>query len=384
MQASTTSGRKGKLPMGVRWWLKYVMIGRGLSPFTNLTLHSALNDKIEAEQLLMDYVIWLMTCKPSGVQISAKTATAYVNAVRVWHLKECRTELCGDLDRHTLKSLIWGLASSIQQPAPKKRWGVRTQDLAKALRLYVSGDSIEDVNWAAALSVAFCGLMRGAEFAVQDGESFDPRKHLTRADLQIVTNEFGQREAIIMMRPAKGQASQGKWTPLPLGGGGLLIDPVRALERMLALDPVDPEMAATTPLFRRGATLEAIKVREVRQVVKTLMGYLGWNPERFGAHSLRIGGATAAMAGNLSADAIRVAGRWSSDCYLIYLKATRGGMTQIARVVGSTPFEDMERYDFSEDLELLLTPEEKRQVGASISIDDDMLGDQGVAEEDDF
>ena len=70
--------------------------------------------------------------------------------------------------------------------------------------------------------------------------------------------------------------------------------------------------------------------------------------------------------------------------YLIYLRATRGGMTQIARVVGSMPFEDMERYDFSEDLELLLTPEERRQMGASISIDDDMLGDQGVAEEDDF
>ena len=382
MKASTADGRKGKLPMGVRWWLKYIMIARGKSPFTNLTDSSALNAKIEAEQLLMDFVIWLMTTAPSGVQISAKTAQKYVNQLRNWHLKEMRTELCGGLERHHIKALIWGLASTIQQPAPKKRWGVRTQDLAKVLRLYLSSDSIEDVNWSAALAVGFCGLMRGAEFAVQDGETFNHLKHLTRADLKIYINSQGQKEAIIMMRPAKGQASQGKWTPLTLGGGGSLIDPVALLERMLALDPVPPEMESTTPLFRRG-NLQAIKVTEVRQLIKVLMGMIGWDPEKFGAHSLRIGGATAAMEGNLPPDVIRVAGRWSSDCYRIYTKATLGGTARIARVVGSTPFEDMERYDFSEeDIELLLTPLEKQNLGAPM-IDADMLADVSAAEEED-
>jgi hypothetical protein len=57
-----------------------------------------------------------------------------------------------------------------------------TQDLARALKLYLSGDSAEAANWAAALMVAFCGLMRGAEFALQDGEAFCPSRNLTRAD----------------------------------------------------------------------------------------------------------------------------------------------------------------------------------------------------------
>ena len=67
-----------------------------------------------------------------------------------------------------------------------------------------------------------------------------------------------------------------------------------------------------------------------------VMEAAGRDPNMFGAHSLRIGGATAAMEGRLSPDTIRIAGRWSSDCYLIYCKATRGGVSQIARIVGST------------------------------------------------
>ena len=49
------------------------------------------------------------------------------------------------------------------------------------------------------------------------------------------------------------------------------------------------------------------------------------------------------MEGNLSPDVIRVAGRWSSECYQIYTRATLGGTARIAQVVGSTPFEDQER-----------------------------------------
>ena len=51
------------------------------------------------------------------------------------------------------------------------------------------------------------------------------------------------------------------------------------------MDPVSSEEEATTPLFRR-ASGDAIRVSEVRQMVKAMMGMLGWNPDMFGAHSL--------------------------------------------------------------------------------------------------
>ena len=66
-------------------------------------------------------------------------------------------------------------------------------------------------------------------------------------------------------------------------------------------------------LFRDTATGVAFSVANVRRVVKWLMAELGLDPARFGAHSLRIGGATAALAAGIVPAQIRLLGRWSSD-----------------------------------------------------------------------
>ena len=55
---------------------------------------------------------------------------------------------------------------------------------------------------------------------------------------------------------------------------------------------------ATPPLFRHGGA--AFTVEGVRAMVKAMMASIGLDPARFGAHSLRIGGATAALAAGLS------------------------------------------------------------------------------------
>ena len=50
------------------------------------------------------------------------------------------------------------------------------------------------------------------------------------------------------------------------------------------------------------------------------MAAAGRDPARYGAHSLRIGGATAALAAGVSPQLIRMMGRWSSDIYEIYCR----------------------------------------------------------------
>ena len=72
-----------------------------------------------------------------------------------------------------------------------------------------------------------------------------------------------------------------------------------------------------------------------------------------GAHSLRIGGASAAFAAGIEPSAIRLAGRWSSDVYEIYVRLSRQAASRLGRVIGSSAFEDLERGEFiSEELEL--------------------------------
>eukprot|EP00966_Prymnesium_polylepis_P043792 1014942-Prymnesium_polylepis.1 len=78
---------------------------------------------------------------------------------------------------------------------------------------------------------------------------------------------------------------------------------------MLRLDPVDEALQAETPgpLFRN-ARGEAIMRRDVARIVKALMQAIGLDPAHYGAHSLRIGGATAALAAGVPPTLIRVAG----------------------------------------------------------------------------
>ena len=103
-------------------------------------------------------------------------------------------------------------------------------NLAKAIEQCLHPQSPTDANWAAGLTAAFCGLLRGAEFALQEGEVFDPSRHLTRADVKFFEKD-GVWYAIIRMRPAK-KAGATKTLPLVLGGGGTLLDPVAALKHL--------------------------------------------------------------------------------------------------------------------------------------------------------
>ena len=375
LDAAVVDRSGGLRTTGVRWWLKYVTLGRGKAPFTRLTATSSFQDKLEAEELLMDFALWLALCKPSGRQISARTIKKYISQVRAWHLRQYRTHLCGDLDYSAINDLMKGVCRLIQQPAKRVRYGVRTQHLSAAIARHLSGASPDDANWAAALSVGFCGLMRAAEFSLQPGEKFNPLMHLTRADVSFRRTAAGLKYVIIMMRPAKLKPGRGKDVPLLLAGGGTLLDPVAALERLWTLDPVPEDQLASTPLFRTAKSGE-MRVSQVRGMVKLLMSMLGLDPAKFGAHSLRIGGATAGLAGKLSEHTLRAAGRWQGDAMSLYTRASKEAMMSIATIVGSTAFEDIERGEFVDE-ELMVTSKDLQARGG---IYDTFVGDDLVAD----
>ena len=115
-------------------------------------------------------------------------------------------------------------------------------------------------------------------------------------------------------------------------------------------------------------------VAGVRDTVKLLMGALGLDASKFGAHSLRIGGATAGLAANLSPAALRAAGRWSSDVYLLYTRASREANRHVSRLIGSTPFHDTERDAIVED-ELMLTFEDFSVTPPRIEIEQELIDD---------
>ena len=176
--------------------------------------------------------------------------------------------------------------------------------------------------------------------------------------------------------------------PLLLAGGGTLLDPVETLERLWELDPVPADQLAKTPLFRTVKSGE-MRVAQVRGMVKLLMSMIGLDPAKFGAHSLRIGGATAGLAGKLSEHTLRAAGRWQGDAMSLYTRASKEAMMSIATIVGSTAFEDIERGEFVDE-ELMVTSKDlvtrggayDSHIGADLVAD--ALADDGASDEDEM
>ena len=169
----------------------------------------------------------------------------------------------------------------------------------------------------------------------------------------------------------KGRVLTGKTTTIFVQAGGKLLDAVAEMLLYLKMDPVAEEERALTPLFRH-AVGTAFTRADVSSVVKELMASIGLDPARFGTHSLRIGGATAALAAGVQPTLIRVAGRWSSDIYRIYCRLSLEAAAGMAVVIGSTPFQDAEQGAFrTEELETT-----GMEFGALRDVDLDPMSDE--------
>ena len=312
----------------------------------------------------MDFVTWLVVCKPSGRRINTRTARKYVSHVVNWMRRVHSADFAGGIDLTNLRDLLKGMRRELGDTPKRERYGVRTQDLQASMdRALPRGSSPDAQAWRAALACAFCGLLRGCEVALPEGETFNALRHLTRADVTIRTLPDGRRVATLMIRQAKSEASfTGKSVPVFLVGGGSYIDPVAELEALFALRPVSAEEAASTPLFA-DAQGRAFSRAQVSAMVKSLMQLLGHDPSRFGAHSLRIGGATAALAAGVHPSIIRITGRWATDIWMVYARLTKQAAFRVSAVVGSTAFDDTERQAFASE-ELELTPDELAPLSA--------------------
>ena len=350
--AASADRSGGSLTTGVRHWLKYNIHGLGLPPVQHLERDAPMWQKLEAESRLMDFVVWLVVCKPCGRHISAKSARKYVGQVVAWMRRVHNSEFAGGLELNQLRDLVKGMRRELGERPARQRWGCRTQQLRQAMdSLLPRRSSRTNQAWRAALALAFCALLRGGEVAVPSGETFSPLRHLTRADVKLIQGADGKRALRLRMRVLKGSVLTGKTHYVFIRGGGSLLDPVAELMDYFDMAPTAEEDRAQTPLFCH-ADGTAFRREDVAAVVKQLMASIGLDPAMFGAHSLRIGGATAALAAGVSPSLIRVLGRWSSDVYEVYCRLSLEAAAGLSTIVGSTPFQDVEQGEFvTEELE---------------------------------
>ena len=354
----------GATATGVRHWLKFNMYGVGLSPLQHLDRDAPRWQKLEAESRLIDFVVWLVTCRPTGRRISADTGRKYAGQVVSWMRRVYSADFAGGMDLTNLRDVIKGMRREFGCRPKRVRYGVRPQQLKQALDQCLPQErcGLQQQTWRALLVVTLCGLLRGGEVGVTDADASFP----TWGDVSFRRLSSGELIAVLMVRVLKDGKFTGKTTPVFLKGGGSLLDPVAEL---LALARLAGARRAAEPLFC-DAHGRAISRSAIAAFVKALMAAIGEDPDRFGAHSLRIGGATAALAAGMHPSVIRIAGRWSSDVWELYARLTQESACDISRIVGSSSFVDVERGSFvSEELEM--TPAELAVYGADLDGDGD-------------
>jgi hypothetical protein len=332
--ASTADGSMGAKSTGVRHWRAFCA-SEGTVPGRPIDQCAPLVAKLEEEWLCMRFVASLV--KDRGVL--PNTAAGYFGQVQGWHAKEYGVKLAAGMKLNRLPAMLKGLRRTIGEEGRLVRRGVAPQALARAMDLCLDPDDVEHANIRAALALGLQGLLRGAEFTTHG--RLDPGRDMVRADVVSVTSE----RAVLMMRPCKNMRHlRGKTVPLIIGAGGEFVDAVAELANLLRVDPVPDASAATTPLFRvgrAGGEREPLRINHVRDWVKALMSSVGEAPAHFGAHSLRIGGATALFAAGAEPHVIRTMGRWSSDIYRLYVRACFKDTLAWSRRAGSTVVDDV-------------------------------------------
>ena len=334
LRNATAKGDGGENSTGTRGWKSFCRrhsraADRPIDPMAPLAV------KLDEEQWCMRFVADIIDSR----DVAVDTAKSYFHAASGWHQRKHGIGFAGGLDMRRLPEMVKGLRRVRDKPHEAKvRRGVAPQKLRKALdKLFPSNGTSENANVRAMVTTAFQALLRGREVCSADGKSFNGELDLARGDIAALLED----RVVFFMRPAKNMRhTKGKTVPIVIGAGGELIDAHAEISEMLRLDPVARSAAADTPMFRR-ADGGAFTVAQLRDIVKALMRAVGEPEDEFGAHSLRIGGATALFAAGADPVHIKTMGRWSSDCWRLYVRACFESTLQWTRAAGSTPVNDV-------------------------------------------
>ena len=200
----------------------------------------------------------------------------------------------------------------------KKRVGWRALHIRKLRGIIGPPKGFHPTLQDVVLCVASEGLLRSCEVAKAKGKAFDPGAQPTLEDLEFDTDEEGAQFARLWIYPAK-QSKRVQKVPVLFPKGDGVTDGFSALKRYMTYrkgTTMPAEKQTPLFLFEDG---EAINRNWIYNLVRSAAATIGLDPNGFGSHSCRIGGATDLLATGAQPTDIQVQGRWSSMMWQIYV-----------------------------------------------------------------
>ena len=257
----------------------------------------------------MLFATWLAHSR----NLAPSSVSAYIAAVRSWHIDLGAPDPTRGATR--LARLLRGIRRSRSSPA-LTRLPV-TNRLMTVLHSALSALTFDHVMFWAACCTAFFGFLRVSEFTCSG--LYVPSRHLSLAD---ITWDVAGHFRLCVKSSKTDQFHRG--CTILLGPSGRQICPVTALYRYLVIRGSSPG-----PLFvcASGVPLSPSLVNAWLRSILKAAGV----PGNYSSHSFRIGAATSAALAGVPDHVIKLLGRWSSDCYLRYIRTPPQVILQTAR-----------------------------------------------------
>ena len=291
-------------------WNRFLSFTRAFSlPATPITTESA--------------ILFAAYLGSEGLAVS--TIESYLAALR--HFRVIADPHCTLPTFHSpyMKVLLHGIRRVQAQQAPARVRLPITASLMRRIKAQLSlppASYLKVLIWAAC-SIGFFGFLRAGEFLVPDGAQFDPSRHLSLSDINLVTSAPQWHFLVTIKASKTDQFFQGG--QVVLGATGSDLCPVEAL---LGSD-LSSRGPAPGPLFilPDGGPLRRPQFVEEVQQALSASGLVGLN---FNSHRFRIGAATPTGAAGVPESTIKVLGRWKSMAYQRYIRPSMEDRAQVS------------------------------------------------------
>lgn len=338
--AQVVSGDGNSNHTAVQAWGRFTVYGlhvlmlRPLDP-----LLTTLSRRLQEVDLIECFAWYLITYTNANTE----TAWQYVGVLNRWHERATGVPLAAGmpLDRVHRQLQAWQLL--LGRPIlRRRRIGVRPRHLRAGISAALQpARDPHHANLATLMEVAIVAVCRAGELAA-GRHGWAANRLPTRADVSFVFRDGRLVDVVLQVTNCKARgAERFRKFPKHLPVRGRFLSPGQALYQLVTvLDPVPDHLASSTPLFRNPLTGAALTVAQVRAALRSCMAAIGLDASQYGAHSLRIGGATALASLDAPSYVIQRLGHWSSDAYLRYLRESRSEHDRYVQGIADADVDD--------------------------------------------
>ena len=196
------------------------------------------------------------------------------------------------------------------------------EELARASDLLPS-DKL--MLWSA-FTLAFYGFLRSSEFTAPSATQFNPLVHLSNSDVS-----FNSGGCLTLHLKSSKTDPYRQGCTLLIAPSHRSVCAVRALKKYLSTR----SFHSTSPLyvFQSGNYLTRVKVISI---LRTIFRHLGMPTEPYSSHSFRIGATTTAAEAGLPPWLIQTLGRWSSNCFTLYIRTPPSVLQKVPSLLASS------------------------------------------------